>query len=202
MSLLHLTFLRHGRSRADDENVHEGRYDSPLTEAGQQQARALAAHWKVTGTTFDQAWCSTLLRAHETAQIVTGVLNIPLTATDLLREWDNGPLAGMGREGALRRYPIPDFRHDLDAYTPDGGLTLAAFRARVLTALELLWAVPVERLLVISHGGFLNSLLHELIGSRQAWFGFGDTGYSTLTLSRGSHTVSIGGVNLHPHLPD
>lgn len=31
---IHLTLLRHGRSRADDEEVHEGRYDSPLTEAG------------------------------------------------------------------------------------------------------------------------------------------------------------------------
>jgi 2,3-bisphosphoglycerate-dependent phosphoglycerate mutase len=26
-----VTFLRHGRSRADDEKVHEGHYDSPLT---------------------------------------------------------------------------------------------------------------------------------------------------------------------------
>ena len=26
--------MRHGRSRADDEMVHEGRYDSPLTDIG------------------------------------------------------------------------------------------------------------------------------------------------------------------------
>lgn len=41
---LHLTVLRHGRSRADDENVHEGAYDSPLTPAGEAQAAALAAY--------------------------------------------------------------------------------------------------------------------------------------------------------------
>jgi 2,3-bisphosphoglycerate-dependent phosphoglycerate mutase len=126
MTHLHLTLLRHGRSRADDENVHEGRYDSPLTEAGQAQAAALAAYWQAQGTGFDLAVCSTLLRAHETAQLVTGVLGIPLTATDLLREWDNGPLAGMGREEALARYPIPAFRHDLDAFTPEGGESQAA----------------------------------------------------------------------------
>jgi len=34
-----ITFMRHGRSRADDENVHEGRYDSPLTEIGRAQIR-------------------------------------------------------------------------------------------------------------------------------------------------------------------
>ncbi len=202
MTHLHLTLLRHGRSRADDENVHEGRYDSPLTETGQAQARALAAYWKGRGTTFDAAYCSTLLRAHETAQIVTGALGIALTATDLLREWDNGPLAGMGREEALARYPIPDFRHDLTPFTPDGGESQAAIRARALTALERLWAVPASRLLVVSHGGFLNSLLHELIGGRQAWFSFEDTGYATLTVSRTSHTAWITGVNLHPHLPE
>ncbi len=43
--LLSITFLRHGRSRADDENVIEGRYDSPLTETGQAQARARAEGW-------------------------------------------------------------------------------------------------------------------------------------------------------------
>ncbi|WP_412027616.1 phosphoglycerate mutase family protein [Deinococcus yunweiensis] len=39
-----MTILRHGRSRADDENVHEGRYDSPLNAEGQAQARALARY--------------------------------------------------------------------------------------------------------------------------------------------------------------
>ena len=69
-----------------------------------------------------------------------------------------------------------------------------------MAQIRRLWAVPASRLLVVSHGGFLNSLMHELIGSRNAWFGFGDTSYATLSLSRGSHTVRIGGVNLHPHL--
>lgn len=123
-----------------------------------------------------------------------------MTATDFLREWDNGPLAGLDREEALVRYPIPAFRHDLDPFTSAGGESQAAIRARALTALELLWAVPAERLLVVSHGGFLNSLMHELIGSRQAWFNFGDTGYATLTLSRGNHMVRVTGVNLRPHL--
>ena len=135
MTVLHVTFLRHGRSLADDENVHEGRYDSPLTAVGQAQAAALAAHWQAQGETFDAAACSTLLRAYETAQIVTGVLGVPLTPNPLLMEWDNGPLAGLSVEEALRRYPIPAFRHELDAFTPGGGESQAAIRARALTAL-------------------------------------------------------------------
>jgi 2,3-bisphosphoglycerate-dependent phosphoglycerate mutase len=39
---IHITFMRHGRSRAEDEEVHEGRYDSPLTDIGRAQAQIRA----------------------------------------------------------------------------------------------------------------------------------------------------------------
>jgi 2,3-bisphosphoglycerate-dependent phosphoglycerate mutase len=201
VSTLQLTLLRHGRSRADDENVHEGRYDSPLTDTGRAQAGALAAHWAAHPPGFDRAYCSTLARAHETARIVTDVLGSPLTPTDLLREWDNGPLAGLGREEALERYPIPAFRHDLDAFTVEGGESQAAIRARALLALEHVWQGGVERILVVSHGGFLNSMLRELLRMEGGWFEFGDTSFATLRLNRRSHTALVTGVNLCPHLP-
>ncbi|ACO47284.2 histidine phosphatase family protein [Deinococcus deserti] len=200
MSHLHLTLLRHGRSRADDEGVHEGRYDSPLTEVGRTQAEALSAYWQAHPPGFDRAYSSTLLRAQETAQIVTDALQLSLTTTPLLLEWDNGPLAGLSREMALARYPIPEFRHDLDVFTSEGGESQAAIRARALLALELLWQGGGERLLVVSHGGFLNSLLRELLGSGRVWFAFGDTSFTTVRLSRTSHTALVTGVNLAPHL--
>ncbi len=86
MTALHLTILRHGRSRADDEHVYEGRYDAPLSAEGQAQARALAAYWTANPPGFDRAYCSTLQRAHETARIVTDALAVPMTPSDLLRE--------------------------------------------------------------------------------------------------------------------
>lgn|GEM_PF-5453738 len=60
--VLKLTLLRHGRSRADDENVHEGRYDSPLTDTGVRQAEALAAYWRAHPPGFDRVYCSPLAR--------------------------------------------------------------------------------------------------------------------------------------------
>ncbi|GAA5513859.1 putative phosphoserine phosphatase 2 [Deinococcus carri] len=204
MTALHLTLLRHGRSRADDEGVHEGRYDSPLTAVGRAQAQALAAYWQAHPPGFELAFCSTLARAHETARIVTDALGVPLYPDDLLREWDNGPLAGLPRDEALRRFPIPAFRHDLDAFTAAGGESQAAIRARALLALERLWQVGGQagtaNLLVVSHGGFLNSLLRELTGAQRAWFLFGDTAFATVELSRTSHTAWLTGVNRMPHL--
>lgn len=43
-------FMRHGRSRADDEGVHEGWQDSPLTDIGRAQVRARGEFWRERGT--------------------------------------------------------------------------------------------------------------------------------------------------------
>ncbi|MPY66658.1 histidine phosphatase family protein [Deinococcus sp. SDU3-2] len=195
-----LSLLRHGRSRADDENVHEGRYDSPLTAVGHAQARALAAYWQAHPPGFDRVYTSTLSRALETATLGAGAPESPVTPTPLLMEWDNGPLAGLPREEAQERYPVPAFRHDLSSLTHDGGESQAAIRARALLALELIWQGGGEHALVVSHGGFLNSMLRELTGAHRAWFRFGDTAFVTVELSRTSHTALVTGVNLTPHL--
>ena len=62
-SRIHVTLLRHGRSRADDERVHEGHYDSPLTEVGRSQAHARAQAFAARGLRFDRIVASTLQRA-------------------------------------------------------------------------------------------------------------------------------------------
>ena len=198
---LRLTLLRHARSRADDEGVNEGRYDSPLTATGLAQARALAEYWRAHPPEFDRVFCSTLARARQTAEVVAGTLNLAVQASDLWREWDNGPLAGLDREEALRRYPIPAFRHDLDPFTLEGGESQAAIRARALLALEAVWQSGASNILVVSHGGFLNSVLREVTGAHRGWFAFGDTAFTTVRLSRTSHTAVVTGVNLQPHLP-
>lgn len=201
-SHLHLTLLRHGRSRGDDENVHEGRYDAPLTETGRAQALRLAAYWQANPPGFEAALCSSLSRARETAQIVCQPLGLTPQSSDLWREYDNGPLAGLPFEEAERRYPRPAFQHDLSPFTAEGGESQAQIRARALTALHELWSMPVSNLLVVSHGGFLNSVLRELTGTTRGWFAFGDTGFARLSLPRGSHTAMVLSVNERPHRPE
>ena len=204
---MNLTLLRHGRSRADDEGVCEGRYDSPLTEVGREQARRLAAYWAAHPPGFDRAYCSTLCRASETAALVTAPLGLVPTPSDLLREFDNGPIAGLPFAEAEARYPIPAFRHELEAFTVDGGESQAAFRARALLALELVWrggpsSHENENVLVVAHGGILNAMLRELTGARRAHFAYGDTAFTTVRLSREHAGVTVTGVNLTPHLAE
>ncbi|WP_255449348.1 histidine phosphatase family protein [Deinococcus arboris] len=103
----------------------------------------------------------TLTRARETAQVVTDALGLPLTPTVLLREWGNGPLAGMKR--ALVRSPVRAFQHDLEAFTT-GVERVRRPSVRALLALDLVWRGGETALLAVTYGGFGKSLLRELLG--------------------------------------
>jgi 2,3-bisphosphoglycerate-dependent phosphoglycerate mutase len=198
---LELTLLRHGRSRADDERVHEGRYDSPLTEVGLAQAKKLAAYWTRNPPGFEHVVCSSLTRARRTAEIVGAALGLPVTPDDSWREFDNEPVAGLPFEEAERRYPAPAFRHRFTPFTPDGGESDAAFERRISEALEALFGSPYTRVLVVAHGGCLNVALRNLLRTQgDTGFSFGDTSFAQIIVSRASDGVRLVSLNRQPHL--
>lgn len=69
-TVITIFFLRHGRSSGDDEGVHEGRYDTALTETGRSQAQTRARIWKERGITFDLIISSTIQRATRAVELV------------------------------------------------------------------------------------------------------------------------------------
>ncbi|SMB77823.1 histidine phosphatase family protein [Deinococcus hopiensis] len=197
---MHITFLRHGRSRADDEGVHEGRYDAPLTATGREQAHRLAQYWHARQPGFSRIVCSPLLRAHETAAILANVLGLELLTDSDWMEFDNGPLAGLKHDEALRKYPVPSSRGRFEPFTRDGGESEAAFHRRAGVAVERLVQYEGEHLLVVAHGGILNAALRELTGGSRLWFEFGDTGFTTVKFNASRDTLLVLGVNQQPHL--
>ena len=118
---IQITLMRHGRSRADDEMVHEGRYDAPLTDVGRDQVRSRAEEWKRSAVTFDLIVASTLVRASESAQIVGEVLGVPIEYDPGWMERDNGPLAGLPFAVGRERYPRPDSANPFEPYLPTTG---------------------------------------------------------------------------------
>ncbi|MFB9083203.1 hypothetical protein [Deinococcus wulumuqiensis] len=66
----------------------------------------------------------------------------------------------------------------------------------------MIWQGGGENVLVVSHGGLLNTVLRELMGVQHGWFAFEDTRFANLRLSRTSQTVLLTGVNLGPHLAE
>ena len=128
-------FLRHGRSRADDEGVHEGRYDSPLTEVGRAQVVARAEYFKESGTQFDCIISSSLVRASESARTIGESLNVLVELDDDWMEMDNRPLAGLSFDDAEARYPQPGFRNPYELFHSVGESEWA-FHRRAVSALE------------------------------------------------------------------
>lgn len=182
---MELFFMRHGRSLADDEGLHGGRYDDSLTEIGRQQARRRASLLTSENLNLDKIISSTLKRAAETAEIVANELHVPVEYCQDWMERDNGPLAGMTFEDGKQKYPIPDFKNRFDMLIPDqGGESEFQLHHRALKALMNLVALETGNYLIVSHGGFLNAVMRCIVGIQPPvnhkhgiFFAFGDLGY-------------------------
>ena len=182
---INITFMRHGYSRADDEMVHEGRYDSPLTDKGRAQVRARADAWKRDGVSFDAIIASTLVRASETAQIVGETLDVPVELDRIWMERDNGPLAGMSFDEARERFNQPKYRNPYQPFvvSANAGEGDWDLYTRATLAVQRIIRRGTGSYLVVAHGGLLGGALYSILGivpsgkGVNVSFEFGDTGY-------------------------
>jgi len=189
---INITFMRHGRSRADDENVFEGRYDSPLTEAGRAQARARGEGLKAGQVHYDLIVASTLQRAHETARIIGEILEVPVETDPDWMEFNNGPLAGVPIEEGKRRFPRPTFRNPYEAFWETGESEWELYSRAARAVAKVIRRGP-GRYLVVGHGGILNQALRTIVGAQPpinsagTWFRFEDLGYVHTVYYPGLH---------------
>ena len=92
---MHLLLIRHGQSISNTERRLQGQFDSPLTDLGRAQARALAQRMLADGHCLSAVLSSDLSRAAETAEIVAARLDVPLSLDARLREYDIGILTNI-----------------------------------------------------------------------------------------------------------
>lgn len=86
----HLLVIRHGQTEWSKVGKHTGRTDIALTERGRQEARDAAR--TLEGWEIDHAYASPLVRARETADLVSPTCG--LVIDDALVEWDYGVYEG------------------------------------------------------------------------------------------------------------
>ena len=88
-----LYFVRHGESEANLLNEFSNRGSKHgLTDKGRQQAHTLAQSLQTAPVAA--IFSSPLLRARQTAEILSQTLGVPYRVTDALREFDCGVLEG------------------------------------------------------------------------------------------------------------
>lgn len=92
-----LWLVRHGQTDWNLANIVQGHSDIPLNDTGLTQARELAE--KLAGTHFDALYCSDLIRARQTADILAESLNLEVVIEPRIREI---------RQGVWEGYSIPD----------------------------------------------------------------------------------------------
>jgi len=199
-----ITLLRHGESQGNFEGRHQGQADFPLTEYGRRQTRALLDRWIAEKKRFDRIISSPLLRARETAEIISTELSTPLELDPLWMERDNGLMAGLSPEEVRDSLPQPDFIHPYQAIGQTGESQWELY-LRAGKAVQSLFIHPPGAYLIVSHGGLLNMFFYAILGITPQpnfhgpRFRFNNTAFATLNYSPSSHRWYILGVNDHQH---
>ncbi|MCS7068731.1 MAG: histidine phosphatase family protein [Meiothermus sp.] len=194
MRSIYVTLMRHGRSLADDQKVHEGRYDAPLTDVGLAQARARLAEFRTQNLRFDRVVSSPLQRARSVAEVMSEGLGVPLELEALWMEQDNGHMAGLSYEEGERRFPKPTFRNPYERPFGGSGESEWELYSRAARAVQGLVSRGAGSYLVVAHGGVLNAALRVIMGVPPAaneqgiWFAYADLGYAMLEYRPEQHT--------------
>jgi 2,3-bisphosphoglycerate-dependent phosphoglycerate mutase len=150
-----LLLARHGETDWNRELRIQGSSDIGLNELGREQARALAE--ELADIEVDAIYASDLSRARDTAEAVAATKDLSVRLDARLRERAFGSWEGLTREDVAERFQGE--RHD--------GESDQQVRERVLAAIEEIAAAhPGEQVLVVSHGGALNTLWHHALGER------------------------------------
>jgi broad specificity phosphatase PhoE len=161
-----ILLTRHGESDWNRELRWQGHADRPLTEAGRDQARALAA--ELAGEPISAVYSSDLIRAHETARIVADRLGLEVTVIPDLREIDVGAWSGLTRDEIAHHFPEGYRRWIEDGEIGHDGETPEQLADRVVAAVERIAAShPGECVLVVSHGGAMRAVLNHAGGASE-----------------------------------
>lgn len=181
-AVLSLLLIRHGQTAYNASGRIQGWLDVPLDEVGRQQARRLAARLSAQGV--NAVYSSTLARALDTARPIAEACGVPLQADDRLREYNMGEWTGLTREEIVARFGAPPLGSD--AAIPNGETAHQVFE-RLRSFLDELLArhAPGEQVVLVSHGGALNTLVAGLLGltiQRRSPFVFSNASVSELAL--------------------
>ncbi|MBA3475124.1 MAG: histidine phosphatase family protein [Actinobacteria bacterium] len=150
-----LLLARHGETDWNRDFRIQGSSDIALNDLGRAQAHGLTQ--ELEDVELDAIYASDLSRARATAEAVAASHGLEVRLDPRLRERSFGSWEGLTREDIAA---LPEgARHD--------GESDEEVRERVLEAVQAIAdAHPGEQVLVVSHGGALNTLWHHALGER------------------------------------
>ena len=165
---MEIYFVRHGQTIWNVEKRFQGLSDSPLTELGITQAKLLGE--KLKDIKFNKFYSTSLKRAYNTANYIKGNRKQKVEIFDDFVEISMGDMEGIKQEDFKKLYPeqVKNFFFNQLEYDPSsfGGESFLEVRERVIRGLNKFIELNknYERVLVVSHGATLKTLLHYISG--------------------------------------
>jgi broad specificity phosphatase PhoE len=154
--------VRHGCTDYNVENRLQGWMDVPLNEEGRRQAKELA--FSINKKCWDVVISSDLIRAKQTAEIISEALNSPLFLFKGLRERNFGIYEGKLIQ-EIEEMKLESNNSNMESEEKDN------FILRINKSFDILASVfKGQRIIVVSHGGVLKNFLKVNVGYyKEAW---------------------------------
>ncbi len=148
-----LWLVRHGQTDWNQEGRYQGQLDLPLNQAGREEARRQAAI--LAQRPLAAIYCSDLLRARQTAEMLARASGAPLILDSRLREVALGEWEGQLFSDNRARNPAEIHTRQLHPLhsRPPGGETLWEGWQRVKSAVDEIAARhPAQEVAIVAHG--------------------------------------------------
>lgn len=162
--MIKLYFIRHGRQNSGLCNV-----DVPLDDAGKKQAELVAKRLK--GYDIHKLYCSGLIRAKQTAEIIGKELNLEAYIEEDLREISYGHMEGLDSAELKARYG--DFlekrkmaKEDLPCPGGESGEDVYNRAMPVINRIiEESSGENTKNIAIVTHGGLIRSVVVGILES-------------------------------------
>jgi broad specificity phosphatase PhoE len=157
-----ILLVRHGQSTWNADGRWQGRADPPLSDLGRRQAEVAAD--TIAELAVTRIVASPLVRAHQTATIVSDALGLEVEADPRLQERDAGEWTGKTRTEIEAGWP----RFLDNGKRPAGFETDDILHERAMAAMRDIAALATSTgggpVVVISHGGLIR-VVERALGS-------------------------------------
>lgn len=148
--------VRHGLTECNKRDILNGRIDEPLAAEGVEQAKLVAL---AIPESVKHLYSSPMLRARQTAEIITSECSLPVYFHDGLQEVDLGRFTGKSwteiESGEEFKEKHRSVQYD---YRPEGE-SVDDVKSRVMSFLVHIKEVHADgEILIVTHGGIIRVL--------------------------------------------
>jgi len=202
-----VVLIRHGETLWNRDRRIQGQTDTPLSDLGRLQARAIGG--RLRNERFDAIYASDLVRAWDTAQAIgqAGLAERPGApqpmADPRLREMDFGEWEGKTSVEIAASHPEAHARsksRDADFRIPGGESFRDLYDRAVSCVVSLVERHAGQSICVVAHGGILDMMyrhVHSIALDQPRVFSLYNAAYNCLEHSGGRFRLEVWGEVAH-----